>query len=161
MVTDRTRRTLHDMVSKKSISVWGPATWLSLHVMAHTAPLRLSDVQRNEARTLLRSIAAHLPCPRCREHFSDFLDRRMNDESLATRASFVSLLNDAHNEVNMRRGKRIWTLAEHYRAYQTPSNVDAVFDAGSFAMGILCVILVVCFLTRRQRKIKLARCQKK
>ena len=139
------------MVSKKSIQVWGPAMWDTLHVIAHTSPLKLSAAERERMRTLLRSIAAHLPCPRCRAHFEDFLERRMDEDALASRVALVSLLNDAHNEVNVRCGKRKWSLDEHYRAY-TRSTTLAAFDTGSFALGILCVLLATCVFVRRQRR---------
>lgn len=41
----------------------------------------------------------------------------MTDETLHTRSSIVKLLNDAHNEVNARTGKRLYTLEEHYQVY--------------------------------------------
>lgn len=41
----------------------------------------------------------------------------MNEDALRTRASIVKLLNDAHNEVNARTGKRLYTLEEHYQVY--------------------------------------------
>jgi hypothetical protein len=41
----------------------------------------------------------------------------MNFETLSTKESVVKLLNDAHNEVNVRLGKRVYTLEEHYDVY--------------------------------------------
>jgi len=41
----------------------------------------------------------------------------MNFETLSTKDSVVKLLNDAHNEVNVRLGKRVYTLEEHYDVY--------------------------------------------
>ena len=41
----------------------------------------------------------------------------MNEDALRTRASIVKFLNDAHNEVNARTGKRLYTLEEHYQVY--------------------------------------------
>tara|TARA_B110001450_G_C17506215_1_gene434476 strand:- start:176 stop:502 length:327 start_codon:yes stop_codon:yes gene_type:complete len=65
----------------------------------------------------LNTFAEYLPCPRCQRHFQEFLKRRMTDDALRTRASVVKLLNDAHNEVNARTGKRVYTLDEHYQVY--------------------------------------------
>lgn len=41
----------------------------------------------------------------------------MTENTLQTRSSIVKLLNDAHNEVNARTGKRVYTLREHYQVY--------------------------------------------
>ena len=100
-----------------ALNNWGPGAWNTLHVFAHTAPETLSDVDVGRWETLLITFADYLPCPRCREHFHDFLERRMTPRSLATRGSIVSLLNDAHNEVNARVGKRVYSLKEHYEVY--------------------------------------------
>ena len=45
------------------------------------------------------------------------LARRATPDALSGRAAVVRLLNDAHNEVNARLGKRVWTLREHYEVY--------------------------------------------
>lgn len=49
----------------------------------------------------------------------------MTDDALATRASIVSMLNDAHNEVNARTGKRVYSLEEHYDVYSLSSTRGA------------------------------------
>ena len=135
-----------------TLDVWGPAGWRVLHVFAHTAPAELDAAARADMAAFLRLFATHLPCPRCRRHFADFLDRRMTDEALATRDALVVLLHDAHNEVNRRTGKRVWTLAEHRRAYARPSPRDATGEV----VGVLTVVslaaaaVAVCAWRRRR-----------
>jgi hypothetical protein len=106
-----------------TIDRWGPAAWNTLHVVAHTYPRAPTEAQRAETRRFLQLFAAHLPCPTCREHFADFLRRRLDgdDAPLASREGLVALLHDAHNEVNRRLGKRTLTLAEHMRLYARPT----------------------------------------
>lgn len=100
-----------------TIDQWGPAGWNTLHVWAHFYPHAPTDAERDEMRALLYLFARHLPCPSCRQHFTSFLERRLDADALATRAALVALLNDAHNEVNARLGKRVYTLEEHLRVY--------------------------------------------
>ena len=128
-----------------AIAQWGPAAWNTLHVFAHTSSRQAGPLERERAQTFLREFARRLPCPKCRTHFDDFLDRRMDEESLATRKSFVKLLNDAHNEVNVRTGKRTFTLQEHYEVYRPPRprRVFRIDTPGSWAVGVLLTLVVV------------------
>ena len=137
--------------SRLYMSQWGPAGWHTLHVTAHSAPRVLSPEQRRDMQQFLRLFAAHLPCPRCRRHFADFLERRLCDEAVATRAALVILLNDAHNEVNARLGKRVFTLEEHYREFAATATAPprewlAWVAAGGGAL------MVAALLTARQRR---------
>lgn len=109
-----------------SLDCWGPVFWTTLHVIAHTRPIQLSEPEQSELLQLLVLIGKHLPCPLCRQHFLTFLEQRAMSPALSTRASVVALLNDAHNDVNRRRAKRVFTLGEHYRAFHALENRDHV-----------------------------------
>jgi hypothetical protein len=100
-----------------TLGEWGPSAWNTLHVFAHSAPKELTKDEMQKFAWFLNAFAEYLPCPRCQRHFKEFLDRRMTEVTLRTRSSVVKLLNDAHNEVNARTGKRVYTLEEHYRVY--------------------------------------------
>lgn len=104
-------------MSELTMDKWGPNVWYTLHMFAHTAPERLSAVEQREYAQWLHLTAKRLPCPTCRTHFADFLRRKMTPTSVSTRADLVALMNDAHNEVNARKGKRIYTFKEHYDVY--------------------------------------------
>lgn len=128
-----------------TIDQWGPGAWNTLHTFAHRAPHELTEEDKGRWTTFLRLFAAFLPCPKCRSHFQDFLDRRLRDgDSLATRASLVSLLNEAHNDVNFRNGKRVYSLDEHYAAYRKPAPlVVRARDAACFAGVAVAVALLL------------------
>jgi hypothetical protein len=108
----------------------------------------MDAAQRAEMASFLRLFARHLPCPSCRRHFTDFLDRRLTDDSLATRDALVALLNDAHNEVNARTGKRVWTLAEHRRAYARPRPRSS--DGAVVATAAIGVLVLVWWMQRQR-----------
>jgi hypothetical protein len=110
---------------------WGPQAWHTLHVVAHSWPRSPSDDDREAMRAFLVLFARHLPCPVCRRHFQALLERSLDDAALASRASLVAFLNDAHNEVNARLGKRVWTLDEHYRAYRPAAKRDVSSSSSS------------------------------
>lgn len=97
------------------LSVWGPCTWKMLHCMAHTWYSAPTAPQQEEMRTLLLTLASLLPCTECSHHFRAFLAERLEGSgNLDSKEKLVALLNDAHNEVNLRRGKRAFSLREHY-----------------------------------------------
>lgn len=133
-----------------TLGAWGPAGWHMLHVFAHTAPRELDATARADMAQLLRLFAQHLPCPRCQRHFLGFLDRHMTEETLGTRDALVRLLHDAHNEVNARTGKRLWTLAEHRRAYARPSRRAPT--APLTAVVVVSVAAAAMFVVARRRR---------
>lgn len=134
-----------------TIADWGPGAWNTLHAFAHSAPVDLTPADAAAWREFLGHFQRFLPCPRCRAHFADFLRRRLPRDGppLRTRAELVALLNDAHNEVNARLGRRVYTLDEHYRVYRTPTPV--VIPVAALWVGALATALVGGLVCVRQR----------
>ena len=135
-----------------TLDEWGRGAWNTLHVFAHTAPVELTTEERERFQTFLYTFAAYLPCPTCRRHFEDFLRRRVNEQSLSTRASIVSLLNDAHNEVNARTGKRIYSLEDHYDVYSLSSTRRRRRRAGVVVRDLVLVVLIGVVAARLARR---------
>ena len=96
------------------IARWGPAAWFTLHSMAHTSPVRMTQYQSDRFRDLLYHFADFLPCLKCARHMRRYLDAHFEEHAVRSRAEAVELLNDLHNSVNARTGKPCWTLAEHH-----------------------------------------------
>lgn len=72
----------------------------------------------------------------------------MSEDTLRTRSSIVKLLNDAHNEVNARTGKRVYTLEEHYQVYSFKKR----HQSNTLLRDIVIVVvlaIVVARITRR------------
>ena len=141
-----------------ALGVWGPAAWNTLHAFAHAAPARLTEAEEDAWRAFLAHFAALLPCPRCRRHFAAFLARRAR-APLRTRGDLVRLLHDAHNEVNVRTGKRALTLAEHYALYSTaappprrpPASAAARCAVELAAAAVLVAAVVSTVRTKKNR----------
>ena len=100
-----------------TIDKWGPSAWNTLHAFAHRVPVTSSADQQRAFRDFLYGFAKHLPCPHCRTHFLRYLDAHLTAHSLASRAATIAFLNDAHNDVNVRLGKPVWSIEAHMAAY--------------------------------------------
>ena len=125
-----------------TIDQWGPAAWNTLHVVAHTYPKRPTEAQRQETHRFLLLFATHLPCPACRRHFTALLEARLDERALASRERLVAFLNDAHNEVNRRLGKRVFTIEEHHRVYRHSkrTGIDPVMTFAALVVVALAVV---------------------
>ena len=134
-----------------TISEWGPAAWNTLHVVAHSYPTHPTSRQRDETWQFLHLFALHLPCPSCRQHFQSLLQSSVptsDATAFDSRESLVKFMNDAHNEVNVRLGKRIYTLEEHYRVYRPTKS--GIRTQQCTCMGLLFLIgLCACMTWRR------------
>jgi hypothetical protein len=93
-------------------SVWGPIKWKELHTRA-LAPLPLDQEEAWFAHYL-----EGLPCPKCREHFQQFMAWR--PPPLDSRAAFFAWTVQAHNYVNRATGKPEFTVAEARRLHAWP-----------------------------------------
>ena len=117
-----TPRRMKKFAMGMTIDKWGPGAWNTLHSFAHASPPVLSGKQQEELAQFLNSFGALLPCPACRRHFQAYMEAHVAADSFATRESVIRFLHDAHNDVNVRLRKRVWTLEEHYAAYAIPTS---------------------------------------
>ena len=144
-----------------TIDKWGPSAWNTLHSFAHAAPPLLDTKQQQDMLHLLNLFGAHLPCPTCRRHFHAYLDTHVRPETFTTRESIVRFLHDAHNDVNLRLGKRVWTLKEHYRVYavisaRSTNDSTSTFDIRFVACaGVVAIIAAISMVRRRGRDARL------
>lgn len=96
------------------LETYGPRVWDTLHAFAHS-----SEFQEREWLALLDSVAALLPCRRCGAHFSEAVRTRFAS-GIVSKGELIDGLNDIHNQVNRRRGKRVYSLDEHFQAFHNP-----------------------------------------
>jgi len=73
----------------------------------------------------------------------------MTEDTLKTRSSIVKLLNDAHNEVNARTGKMVYTLKEHYQVYSFRKQRHN----NTHLRNIVIVVLIAIVITRITRRV--------
>lgn len=79
--------------------IWGKYGWYLLHSTAYL----YEPEHKNKYMRLLNCYTEILPCPICRKHFAQKIDR-MGD-AMKDRDSYVKWLIDAHNSVNVLFGR--------------------------------------------------------
>src|SRR4030095_12202561 len=88
-------------------SVWGPIKWKELHTRA------LMDAPMAGEEVWFDDFVRGLPCPKCRNHFEEFLKVRPPD--MSSRTAFFAWTVNAHNHVNEATKKRLITMDEAYK----------------------------------------------
>ena len=102
-------------------AVWGPLGWMTLHSMASLYPDQPSTSERALMRSWLDMFTGTITCPSCQGHFQEVLDayRGRFPNMLESRASFLLFSFRAHNSVNHRLQKPIYsTVAECFEVLQ-------------------------------------------
>jgi hypothetical protein len=94
-----------------SKDTWGPATWTLFHTLAE----KIQDDQFNDAKsdllTFIKRICSNLPCPDCAAHATQYTSK-LTPNHFTSKEQFKLFLFHFHNSVNMRTGKRPYTLEE-------------------------------------------------
>jgi hypothetical protein len=85
-------------------SVWGPIKWKELHYRG------LVELPMEEEDEWFFAFREGLPCPKCRQHFDDFVKR--NPPDFRSRKRFFAWTVTAHNHVNRALGKSTLTLRQ-------------------------------------------------
>ena len=102
-------------------SVWGARMWSVLHAAAAAASSRAFAAQWNNILSALRT---GLPCPDCSAHFNAWYAAhplKMTLIPFRGAPAIVRWFLDLHNDVNLRTGRPVWTIAQ----------LNAVYDASS------------------------------
>ena len=113
---------------------WGPEMWKILHGLAEKigsyqtiVHRHRTDTQLNEEKrlwnVLLVSLRLSLPCPLCRKHYSDYINKHPLDNIIQANGPLLKdsiriWLYNLHNDVNQRGGKSNFStenLSELYR----------------------------------------------
>lgn len=85
--------------SKKSI--WGPALWIYLH----TAATFCTDPSAFGA--LISSLVGTLPCPECRSHLKEYVDRMPPSASVRGATSALQYVQRLHDHVSALTKKKV------------------------------------------------------
>lgn len=98
--------------------IWGPIFWSTMHIVTMAYPDSPSYAEKRAAKEFFQSMTYLLPCPVCREHFTEVLQGLPVTSWLDNRTSLVDWLWQVHNRVNQRLGKREITQAEFFARYK-------------------------------------------
>lgn len=94
---------------------WGPHGWRFLHYVTIGFPEQPSEVEKMNVYTFFQSVADVLPCAECRGHFRELLID--SPPRVQSGRELREWLFQAHNTVNERLGKPIFTRLQFYNEY--------------------------------------------
>lgn len=89
-----------------------------MHIVTMAYPDSPTYAEKRAAKEFFQSMTYLLPCPVCREHFTEVLQGLPVTSWLDNRTSLVDWLWQVHNRVNQRLGKREITQAEFFNRYK-------------------------------------------
>jgi hypothetical protein len=103
---------------------WGPPLWRILHSLSEKVGLlRLRQLPQEESRLwsrLLLQLTTTLPCPTCREHYTEYY-RSNNPNVFITQGNFKDSIRNwlytLHDSVNIRLGKKSIAIQELSHMY--------------------------------------------
>ena len=128
------------MAARLSIGSWGPAAWTIMHATSFAYPVHPEAHDRERMYEFLVSLAAVLPCRKCRVDWQKYLQTHLispDSPHLSGRGPISRFLVAGHNHVNAKLGKRLV-------AYDTVAKWYLQDDAGYGRLwGIAGFVLVV------------------
>lgn len=112
-------------------NVWGPSFWFILHNGAYHYPKKASPIAKENTKGFIIGIPNMLPCKSCSIHARKFINERKNilDDIVSSRENLFKFYVDFHNAVNLRTGKKIYTLEEAYDMYSNKEIVRYSFES--------------------------------
>lgn len=87
--------------------LWGPDTWYVIHVIADSAPDKLTEKDKEDYRRFYESLANVLPCPSCALHYKEFL--KQDPPKFDNRVDMLRWTIRAHNHANQATGAPVLT----------------------------------------------------
>ena len=93
---------------------WGPLGWATLHSISALYPDNPSALEQEMFSRWLVSFTQTILCPSCMKHFSDAVAAytHMNPTWKSSRRGVVEFVMRAHNSVNSRNHRKMYTFAE-------------------------------------------------
>ena len=124
-------------------NIWGPPAWLFLHSITFQYPETPTFADKENFRTFFEKIQYVLPCPTCREHYTQNINS--NPIRLNSRKELIEWLIDIHNEVNQKNGKRVLQYEEVYKKYNEIYDVNTPSKLPTFniAFSLMIILLIV------------------
>lgn len=144
-------------MTRLSIASWGPAAWTIMHATSFAYPVHPEAHDRERMYEFLFSLAAVLPCRKCRIDWQKYLQTHLispDSHHLSGRDAISRFLVAGHNHVNAKLGKR-------FVAYDTVATWylqnDVVYSVRAWGIvGFVLVVLAatICMRHRLQHRHK-------
>lgn len=130
---------------------WGAKFWFVLHTSAEFYPEYPSPDDMSSAKNLIMSYRNLMPCPSCRTHFAQLLQKHPVDNNLNGRESLMRYVNFLHNEVNRRVGKPIVPYEEYVAGLLTET--PPLFQTEPIIIGVTIALSVILVSRMYQRSL--------
>jgi hypothetical protein len=100
---------------------WGPLGWATLHSVSALYPDNPSALEQEMFARWLVSFTQTILCPSCMKHFSDTIAAYTytNPTWKSSRRGVVEFVVRAHNSVNARNRRKVYTFAESIAELET------------------------------------------
>ena len=96
-----------------SPDVWGPHIWRTIHYVSLGYPENPTLNDKQIYKNFLTSLKDVLPCAMCRNHYTQLLVQHpLNDKALSSKTNLMKWCIDAHNIVNIRNNKKVYSYDE-------------------------------------------------
>ena len=122
-------------------NIWGPSAWTFLHTIALQYPELPTDDDKKQYYIFFNSLKDVLPCPNCRIHYSEHLDKF--PIQLESRKELSEWLIDIHNEVNTMTGKRKHSYEEVKKQYDKLYSKKQTNDYKNSSFLIILVVIII------------------
>ena len=99
-------------------SSWGPFFWHTMHICALGYPLKPAYGHKKAAKEFFEALAFLIPCPICRDHYTEFLKQMPITPFLDSRDDLFKWTVALHNNVNKTLGKPQFTELESIDFYR-------------------------------------------
>ena len=109
---------------------WGPGAWEFLHSITFNYPNHPTPKEKQQTRQFFHLLKYVLPCERCRQHYTEGIEKIMPIEPhLKNQETLSRWLVRFHNTVNKRLGKPIMSydsVREKYQAMQGKCQIHEI-----------------------------------
>lgn len=103
--------------------LWGPHGWEFMHYISFSYPEFPTKEDRENYYRFYLSIGDVLPCLKCRAHYKENMKKHSLLEALDYgKQGLVRWVLDMHNEVNLKKGKEVWSLEKLMSKYKEITN---------------------------------------
>jgi len=106
---------------------WGPLGWTTLHTVSALYPDNPTSAEIELVKNWIQEFADCITCPNCQGHFKTMLGlyQSRNPNMFSSRREFSLFVIRAHNTVNRRLGKKIYTYDEIWNTVAQWNNSTA------------------------------------
>lgn len=98
--------------------IWGRATWMFLHTLAHKIKAHSFTVVRQNVLDFIVKICSLLPCPLCKNHAENYI-RNVNFNTIRNKEHLKLMLYNFHNSVNKDKNFEIFAYDKLNSTYAT------------------------------------------